>query len=225
MKHRIIDSNAPPQSRGTPVQCLNAYPDSTRLIGTDRPQKRAYRMHECVNEERLQDQGCSRFARGKPVVAAKTPALGVLFRPTGRDGPARLCNSGGPPVSIMFIRGAPAWLISEGEGRGEGRGVGKKQRAESREQRAEGRELRAVARGKPLTARSQQPAARGKPPMTRGKTLTARGQPPVARDRGHPPEVEYDVFHRAKLPEMGEVWKKVRSRKSEAGSVRRVPLG
>jgi hypothetical protein len=46
--------------------------------------------------------------------------------------------------------------------------------------------------------KSQPLKARGQPPA-------ARGKPPKARDRGHPPEVEYNGFHRVKLPEMGEV--------------------
>jgi hypothetical protein len=33
-----------------PGKCPNAYPDSTKLIGPDRPRKRAYRMRECINE-------------------------------------------------------------------------------------------------------------------------------------------------------------------------------
>jgi hypothetical protein len=101
---------------------------------------------------------------------------------------------------------------------------GKQLTARGKEQRAESRELREVARGKPEEcgnagmhecvnkdgtggqyARGKPPSARGMPPGARGKPLTARGQPPVARDRGHPPEVEFDVFHRANLPEMGEV--------------------
>ncbi len=43
-----------PSARGKPGKCLNAYPDSTKLIGTDRPRKRAYRMRECINEDESQ---------------------------------------------------------------------------------------------------------------------------------------------------------------------------
>ena len=56
MKHKKMDSNAPPRTRGTPVV---------------------------------------------PV---------ILFRPTGRDGPARLCHSGGPLGSSQMISGILVWL-------------------------------------------------------------------------------------------------------------------
>lgn len=64
-----MDSNAPPKSRGTPIQCLNA------------------EMYKCINEEWMEDQCCWRFARGKPVVEANMPVTCVFFRSTGRDGP------------------------------------------------------------------------------------------------------------------------------------------
>jgi hypothetical protein len=238
MKHKLTDSNAPPQSRGNP-QCMNAT------------------MHEClpdfviqagVNAERLQHRDCSRFARGKPVEAANIPAPGVLFRPTGRDGPV-LTSSSGPPGSSQMIFGVPAWLEQEKplptspKERGEERSRGKPSVASGKPPAARGKPLvvgsrKPVARGKPPEEDGNRgPYARGMPPIARGKPLTARGKPPmtrgmppaardkpdVARDRGHPPEVEYDVFHRAKLPEKGEVWKKVGRRKTVVCG--RVPLG
>jgi hypothetical protein len=138
MKNKLKDSNAPPQTRGTPFQCRNAG------------------MQECVNEKRMENRSCSRFVAGVPAVSAKFPVKYLLFRSTGRDG---------PPGLYETTSGVPAWLEEEDGSR-------------------------------KTEARSQPPAARGKPL--------------VARDRGHPPEAQYDSFHRANRTKTREVRTEVR---------------
>jgi hypothetical protein len=130
------------------------------------------------------------------------------FSPTGGDGSARLCHSGGPPGSNM-ISGVSAWLArgskkplpTSPKGRGKERSRGNPGECMS-ESGARGPDARSM----PIADLSTCVVPDNVEEEKVGSWKTEVGkQQPAARDRGHPPEAKYNAYHRANQSEMGVV--------------------
>ena len=100
MKHKLRDSNAPPQTRGTPVIACH-FEGGT----TEKSASAAFKSNRFLTPfEMTGTRNCSQFARGKPAEVKMQPLSGLHFRTAGRDGPVRASSSDppgrdGPPLA------------------------------------------------------------------------------------------------------------------------------
>jgi hypothetical protein len=226
MKNKLKDSNAPPRTRGTPVIACHFEGSMTEKSVTT-----AFKSNGFLSLFGMTRFDGTATARGTPVVAkmqtvARVPVISTIrhvmelegscskeqisfpadsYRDRGRNDSAfRSTGRDGPPGSEM-IPGAPAWLARGTPVEGRGRDQGKEQCQD----RAKG----PYARGKPpaanslvISTREEERSATFRADCNRFLPvfgMTARGKSQTTR--GHPPGTKYDAFHRAKLPEMGEI--------------------